>query len=109
MKTYAITDLLWFWMQESNDDFKVIKSILKVIGDENVPDSEKRELVIEILRYYGLYEVGFVGDRTINLDGLMSPEQPSVRHQGKDALTVPMELYKCKIMNADIQFQSILN
>ena len=114
MESYLITDLLWFWIQGYNDDFNVIKSIIKVIRNDNMSDEEKRELVIDVLRYYGLYEVGYIGERTRNLQELRKPteqdEQSSKRTPDRmESVLVPMELFSCTIMNAEIQFEIVLN
>ena len=100
-------------MQEMNDDFKVIKGIIRVIKDRRRTDKEKRILVIDILRCYGLYEVGYVGDRTITLENLYKPKEnkqtPKGKHQDMEGVLVPIQLFSCKVLNAKVQFQAILN
>jgi len=54
MITYRLTELLMFWDQMIDQDFDAIIASVMVIYDDEVPDRDKLNIIIAILKLHGL-------------------------------------------------------
>lgn len=63
MKLYKLTDLLLFWERQKLDDFRVLEAIVHLKQFDKLPEEKKKEIIIDTLRKYGLFETDFEGDR----------------------------------------------
>lgn len=57
MQTYKLDTLLAFFRSQQEYDYDVIDLILDVLGDDCIPDEDKKDFVIRTFRKHGLNEV----------------------------------------------------
>lgn len=114
-ETYELKDILLFWRRQAKDNFSVIEAIVNLIEyrSENLPDSEKDKVILETLRKYGLFEIGYEGDRNY-LERITPIPQPASRPEEDiqwehNILEAQLELYNIRLLNAVVEFQSFMN
>ena len=118
--TYTLDDLLKFWQRQMDDEFKVIEAIVNTweYKTERLTKEQKLEIILQTLRDYGLYEIGYKGDRNFILkqksreiplpeDHIPNPGDEVNYHP--NGIEVPMELYNIRLLNHLVQFQNIMN
>lgn len=94
MITYTLNDLIVFWHRIRGKKFNGIVEVLDVIDDDEVDDSQKREMILESLRHHGLYEIGYEGGEPI--------EEP-------EELYVPVDVFDLKLENVNVRVVILLN
>jgi len=115
-ESYLLKDLIAFWQRQMKDDFHVIEALVNLVEyqSENLPDSEKGKVILETLRKYGLFEIGYRGDRTNFLKYITPiPESESKPEESIDwerkSVETKMELYNIRLLNATIEFINFMN
>jgi hypothetical protein len=99
------------------DEFKVIEALANLVECPGISDEEKVKVMVETLQRYGLFEIGFSGDRNSYLRKARNqtlPEDPPKKVEDDiewhpNGVEVPMELYNIRLMNAVVQFDNIMN
>lgn len=114
-ETYSLDDILFFWQRQVKDNFSVIEAIVNLIEykSENLPDSEKDKIILDTLRKYGLFEIGYEGDRNF-LHQITPIPQPASRPEEDiqwehSTFEAQLEVYNIKLLNAVVEFQSFMN
>jgi len=79
--------------------------LLSIFDDEKTSPSRKKFVIIAGLRAIGLFEIGYNGNRQQDSDN----DIPGKNKWRKKSVKVPMQLFRCKLMNAIVQFDVILN
>lgn len=59
MDYYDIISLIVYWVDQEKEDFKALRSIVKIIRDQDIQEEEKGDIIFSILRESGLREVSF--------------------------------------------------
>lgn len=100
-----------------DDEFRVIQALVNLFEFEKMADEEKLKVYLQTLREYGLYENGYngkKGDFKQKTREVFLPEDPVkkleddiVWHQ--QSLEVYIEYYNVSLMNAVVEFRSIMN
>ena len=60
MEKYLLPKLICFLKYESETGYKNITEVLRIIDSEEIPEDEKKELILNTFREGGLMEEGFV-------------------------------------------------
>lgn len=97
MITYTLNDLIVFWNRIRSRRFNAIIDVLDTIDDDDIPDEEKRELILDTLRYFGLYEIGYNEEQT--------PEELEKNHDKY----IPMNRFDLELDNVKIRVFIIMN
>lgn len=114
---YSFRELLKFLQRQHHDSYVVIEAIVNLIEfkSETLPDESKPQIIIETLRKYGLYEVGFEGPKTFkeNAPKIKFPEKPE-KPEAKidwfgDNFSAQLEQYNVSILNGIAMFESFMN
>ncbi|MCB9188047.1 MAG: hypothetical protein H6599_02075 [Flavobacteriales bacterium] len=119
MELYELKDLLLFWQRQMKDGFRVIEALVNLLEVKQISEEEKHKVILETLQRYGLFEVGYDGDRDNFLQG-QSEIVDSVMNLTEDNdeiqwskspgdITVPMEIYVLKVLTGKATFTVILN
>lgn len=115
-EVYILKDILLFWQRQAKDDFSVVEAIVNLIEyeSENLPDSEKEKIIIETLRKYGLFEIGYDGDRSRFLERITLISEPAKKPEEDiqwehEPYEVQIELYNIRLLNAVVEFRSFMN
>ncbi len=58
--TYSLFQLLLFFDSQSHCDFQAIYAVLEVIDSQIILDTEKRTLIIQILREAALFDIEYI-------------------------------------------------
>lgn len=105
MPTYTLLDLIVFWHNIAAREFNAIIDVLDIIDNDEIPEEDKRELIMKTLRFNGLYEIGYTGD--MYEDIIVEPES-EVEVQPMEEGT-PIDVFEIKIMNGTVVFGVLLN
>lgn len=114
---YSLRELLKFLQRQDKDDYIVIEAIVNLIEykSDNLPDSEKPEIIVETFRKYGLYEVGFEGKKKFVEDApkLKLPEEPVLPESKENwfgnEFIAQLEQYNIQVLNTTVKFESFMN
>lgn len=114
---YSLRELLRFFQRQQRSDYEVIDALVNLIDykSENLPEEKKPQIIVDTLRKYGLYEVGFEGQKTFKEDvpKIKLPEEP-VKSEGKrdwfgPSFIAQLEQYNVRILNGIAKFESFMN
>lgn len=114
---YSLRELLKFLQRQHRQGYIVIEAIINLIEykSDNLPDEKKPQIILETFRKYGLYEVGFEGERAFdeNAQKIILPEEPEKTESKTDwfqpRFTTKLEQYNIQVLNATVKFESFLN
>jgi len=59
METYYLSTLICFFKSQRDFDFVAITDVLDIVDNEEIPEKEKRDMIFDILRGYGLNEISY--------------------------------------------------
>lgn len=116
-ETYTLNDIMLFLQRQMMDNFNVIEALVNLMDFEYLSDEEKRKEIVETLQRYGLYEIGYKGNRDflnksrktpLPEDTIPKPED-DIDWNKRNKIEVPMELYNIRLLNAVVQFENIIN
>lgn len=114
---YSLRELVKFFQRQEKDGYIVIEAIANLINykSENLPEDKKPQIVVDTLRKWGLYEVGFEGEKKFkeNEPKLKLPEEPEKPESKPDwfgpTFTAQLEQYNVRILNCIAKFESFMN
>lgn len=113
--TYRFNDLLLFLQRQAKDNFRVIEAIVNLIEykSENLPESKKEEIILETLRLYGLFEIGYDGDMSF-LERITTIPEPKTKPEEDiqwehHTYEAQYELYNIRLLNTIVEFKSFMN
>lgn len=111
MQQYYFDTLLFFFQAQKSLNYTAIEIIVGILEDEELPDEDKRDGILYIMRKYGLNET------TVNNGGyepkeskwklpphLIEKLDSSDYHQAQMTQIVPV-----KLLNGEILFEICLN
>jgi len=101
MDTFSLLDLILFWKEQRGKNFSDIIMLLDIIDDDDIPDSRKRNLIMSLLHVEGLFELG----HSENAKGQVA----QVEWISKSGVKFNLEILRCEIMNAVVDFHHNLN
>lgn len=116
-KYYSLKELLRFFKRQQPNEYEVIDALVNLIDykSENLPEEKKPQIIIDTLRKYGLYEVGYKGVKTFREDipKIKLPEEPK-KPEGKTdwfgpTFSAQLEQYNVRILNCIAKFESFMN
>ncbi|OFY97879.1 MAG: hypothetical protein A3K10_15295 [Bacteroidetes bacterium RIFCSPLOWO2_12_FULL_31_6] len=111
--TYTLKNLLHFWQRQMDFGFPVIEAIVNLMVYPHIKYKEKPEIIVDLLRKHGLYEVGYNEDRIFIIENKQVPflevEFLNPYDFSERRFEVVIEFFNIKILNANIQFSMILN
>lgn len=114
-ETYLLKDILLFWQRQAKDNFSVIEAIVNLIEfkSENLPDSEKDTVILETLRKYGLFEIGYEGERNF-LERITPIPEPISKPEEDiqwehNVFEAQLEFYNIRLLNTVVEFRSFMN
>ena len=114
--SYKLQDLLLFFMRQSKDSFCVIHAIINLVAyeSENLPNSKKENIIRETLRKYGLFEIGYKGDRSNFLERITPIPEPEPKPEenvewGHHVQETQLEQYNIRVLNGVIEFVNFMN
>lgn len=112
---YELKDILLFWQRQAKDNFSVIEAIVNLIEykSKNLPDSEKDKVILDTLRKYGLFEIGYEGERNF-LERKSPIPEPATKPEEDiqwelHSYEAQMELYNIRLLNAVVEFINFMN
>lgn len=117
-ETYILKDLLLFWQMQAKDNFAVIEALVNLIEyeSENLSEENKKEVILSTLRKYGLYEIGYKGERNFQERSRKvdlkedKPKTPESEMEWNNLeFIVPIDLYNIRLLNVAVEFESYLN
>lgn len=103
--TYTLVDLIMVLRDQRFRRYQGINVLLNIFEDDTISPNRKKFMIIAGLRAIGLIEIGYPGDRKKIVNDVAS-EKTNNKTKG---IKVPMQLFRCHLLNAIIQFESILN
>lgn len=89
METYTLINLLTFFKNQQKHGYNAIEAILEILEDEGTPEHIKPDVVLSILRQFGLMESGLEYQERI--------------------IPYQMDCLKIPIINHIIEYDCILN
>lgn len=114
-KKYTLKDLVLFWQRQTRDSYCVIEAIINLIeyDSETLTDDKKTKIIIDTLRKYGLFEVGYKGDRNFSEKReIYFHEEPIPEEKvdwDQNVQDVQIELYNIELLNTIVEFQEFMN
>lgn len=115
-EVYILKDILLFWQRQVKDNYSVIEAITNLIEykSENLPESEKEKIILETLRKYGLFEIGYNGDRSSFLEKITPIPKPATKPEEdiqweQNPYETQIELYNIRLLNAVVEFRNFMN
>lgn len=114
---YSLRELVKFFQRQERDGYVVLEAIVNLIEykSDNLPEEKKPQIIIDTLRKYGLYEVGFEGEKTFVEDApkLTLPEEQELPDSKKDwfkpSFSTQLEQYNIRVLNCIAKFESFMN
>lgn len=106
MDYYDIISLIVFWHKESIRDFPVLRHVVRIIDDKSIAEVDKGDMIVDLLRENGLYELGHEDITFSEGTGELMPEEPTTEN---NSIEVPVQVVTVKLMNAEIEVGIILN
>ena len=114
---YNLKSLLLFWQRQMDDEFRVIQALVDLFEFEKMADEEKLKVYLETLRKYGLYENSYKGKRgdfKMKSREFFLPEDPVKKLEDdiawlQHSQEIYVECYNVRLMNAVVEFRSIMN
>lgn len=112
-ETYSLNDILRFWQRQMQLDYAVIEAIVNLMQRRDIEYAKKHETIITILRNHGLFETGYTGKKIFLIENKQLPvvevEFLNPYDFSERGFEVIIEVFHIKILNANIQFSTILN
>lgn len=102
MATYRLSDLIIFWHNISERKFNAIQEVLDVIDDDDIPDDTKKDLILESLRFHGLYEIGYEPTGK-------EQEIEDIEETDLDPVFIPVQVFDTELLNINLRVVVILN
>jgi hypothetical protein len=106
METYYLNTIIFFFKTQRDVSYIAIEQVLNIIDNAAIPDARKRKAIFEVLRYYGLNEIGYKAGQF----GLVKPEPPS-KPVSKNINDIPMltHTYILTLLNGMLELAVPLN
>lgn len=112
--TYTLKDIIRFWQRQMVFGFPVIEAIVNLIEYKRIKDVDKSEIIVDLLRRHGLYEVGYTGDKSFTQQSKNSEfvveqfdnNEISWHYRSNE---FAVEVIDILIMNAKIELCIVLN
>lgn len=98
MAHYSLYHLLMFFKHQQDTKFEVINQIVGIVESNLLSDSEKRELILELLHDTGM----------VNLDETENDATDDSSEQIEE-LPEPVDLYQIEILNGIVEFELNMN
>lgn len=112
-ETYTLKDMIEFWQRQMKMDFAVIEAIVNLIEFSGIENDKKEDIIKELLRNHGLFEIGYKEDRTFIIEDKQLPvvevEFLNPFDFSERGFEVIIEVFHIRILNSSIQFSMILN
>lgn len=105
MPLYRLDEIMKMLRDQRFRRYQGINVLLNIFDDEKTSPSRKKFVIIAGLRAIGLFEIGYSGNRGRD----EGDDAPSKNKWKKKSVKVPMQLFRCNLMNAIVQFDLILN
>ena len=112
--SYLLKDLIAFWQMK--DSIHVIEAVVNLIAyqSENLHNSQKEKIILETLRKYGLFEIGYKGDRSNFLERITPIPEPEPKPEenvewGHHVQETQLEQYNIRLLNSVIEFVNFMN
>ena len=111
--TYKLKDIIHFWQRQMQIDFRVIQAIVNFVEYKRIKDVDKSDVIVKLLRNHGLFEIGYKGNRTFLIENNQLPlAEEKISNNEHDYMRnfeVAVQLFNIRILNANIQFNMVLN
>ena len=107
MDCYFLNTLIFFFRSQRDIDFAAIRDILDIIDDDEIREEDKRDMIMDVLRTFGLNETSYRG-------GSFSPAEyisPSELSHNKihNEIPFPLQAIRFPVINGTIGVNLTLN
>lgn len=126
MDFYDIIRLVLFFEEQSKIDYIGIKEVVYVLKHPEIPKENKGDIIVGILRKYGLDEVEYAlyDEFGVLVNIMDSAPNETSKHFSKDVPNdipeevhwkkyikgdLAMDLYVCNLINGEVRFYQLLN
>ena len=101
METYYLNTLIFFFKTQQEIGYKAIEQVLSIIDNPTIPDERKNKMLFQVLRGYGLNEVGYK-DGQFEFDAEI-PVVKTPSDNAEDSIILPVETIELRILNGVLQ------
>jgi hypothetical protein len=106
MDSYYLTTLVLFFRSQLYLNFEAIREVLSIIDDDEIREGDKRDMIIEVLRNFGLNEISYRQGRfSPSMDKSPTEEQSEKLHE----IIYPRQAIQFKVLNGEIGIKIPLN
>lgn len=114
---YSLKELLKLLQRQKKEGYTMIEAIVNLMEykSDTLPEDKKLIIIVDLFRKYGLYEIGFEGEKTFKEDvtELKSFEEVEFSKKEIDWFIPPYsfqkEQYNIQILNSIIKFEVYMN
>lgn len=114
---YSMRELIKFFQRQHTEGYIVIEAVVNLIDYKslNLPEEKKPQIILDTFRKYGLYEVGFEGEKTFREDApkIKFPEESELPESKVDwfgfEFTTQLEEYNIRVLNGTVKFESFMS
>lgn len=109
---YSIYSIIIFLKNQRDRNYSSIEKMLEIIDDEHTDDTDKREIILGVLRDAGLYEVDYEEEIPEEVQDAIQKEyekRMARATQNEKPPQFAVQIFVLRLLNYNIQVGVILN